>query len=290
MPHRIISLTMVKNEQDIIEPFIRHNARFMDCMIVIDNASVDETRRIAMDCARELGNVIVADNEEFGYTQAERMTRLLHGCQTAFFADYVVPLDADEFVGAADRGTLLATLERISPGGVGLMPWQTFVLSPAEASSPTSDPPRSMRLRRIKEMPRFYKAVPRFDGNNRADLILEQGNHDITTISGELLPTIRLDDLPLLHFPVRGVQQFIVKSVVGWMAYLAKDPGARDANYGSQWRDSFHRVVSGRVGPAELAELSMRYAQTRPGINWDQGLRPTTCAVIRPACSATRLN
>ena len=48
-PCRIIGLSMVKNEQDIIEPFIRHNAKLLDCMVVVDNASVDETRRIAMD-------------------------------------------------------------------------------------------------------------------------------------------------------------------------------------------------------------------------------------------------
>jgi hypothetical protein len=81
---RIISLSMVKNEQDIIEPFIRHNSRYVDFMIIVDNASVDLTRRIAIDCARELKTIIIAGSEEFAYNQAERMTRLLHYCQSAF--------------------------------------------------------------------------------------------------------------------------------------------------------------------------------------------------------------
>jgi len=32
---RIIGLAMVKNEQDIIELFIRHNARFLDALVMI---------------------------------------------------------------------------------------------------------------------------------------------------------------------------------------------------------------------------------------------------------------
>jgi len=68
---------MVKNEQDIIEPFIRHNARFLDCMVIIDNASVDDTRQIVVNCARETGKVIVSDSSTFAYTQAEQMTKPL---------------------------------------------------------------------------------------------------------------------------------------------------------------------------------------------------------------------
>jgi hypothetical protein len=122
---RVVSLSMVKNEQDIIEPFIRHNVRFLDCMIILDNASVDETRRIALDCAREFGNVVIADSEEFSYTQAERMTRLLHYCQSVFFADFVLLLDADEFLGIGDRTAMMTILETIPPNGIGRLPRRT---------------------------------------------------------------------------------------------------------------------------------------------------------------------
>src|SRR4051794_28535267 len=164
---RVISLSMVKNEQDIIEPFVRHNAALLDCMIVLDHASVDETRRILIECARELGSVVVADAEGFSYTQAERMTRLLHYCQTAFFADYVLLLDADEFLGVADRASLLAALETIPPDGVGLLPWRTFVPIPGELAAAAEDPPRTLRWRRASEQPQFYKVVLRLDGAYR---------------------------------------------------------------------------------------------------------------------------
>lgn len=268
----ILGLSMMKNEQDIIEPFIRHHARLLDALVVLDNASLDETRRIAMDCARELGNVVVADSEEFGYAQAERMTRLLHACQSAYFADFVLFLDADEFLSAPDRGALLGHLGAIPPGGVGHLPWRTFVLKPGETAAATPDPPRSFRWRRSAETPEYRKAALRLDGAYRPDLRVAQGNHDVLAgDAGERLPSVELDGLPLLHFPVRSREQIVAKGVVGWMAYLAMNPRARASGLGFQWRDAFDRVAEGGTAAVEsgLGELSLRYAQDRAAIDWD---------------------
>jgi hypothetical protein len=265
---RLISLSMVKNEQDIIEPFIRHNARFVDCMVILDNASVDDTRRIALACARELGNVVVTDDAEFGYRQAERMTGALRACQSAFFADFVLFLDADEFLGAPDRAALIRTLDRIAPGGIGLMPWQNFVLTRDEAAAETRDPPRTMRHRRAVDARVFFKAVLRADGADHPDLVVAQGNHDILTAAGASLPATRLDDLPLLHFPIRSRQQLITKTIVGWAATVAKDPGARRAPDGLQWRDAFDRIVAGDLSPGDVADLSLHYGQPPMARDW----------------------
>lgn len=267
---RIISLSMVKNEQDIIEPFIRHNARFLDCMVIIDNASVDDTRQIVVNCARETGKVIVSDSSTFAYTQAEQMTRLLNHCQTAFFADFIVLLDADEFISARDEIDFRANLAAIPSIGVGLMPWQTYVLSPTQKADTADDPPRTIRLRRATETPLFRKAVIRLDGLYRDDLFVWQGSHNVVTTSGKMLPSVDLDVIPMLHFPVRSREQLCAKAVVGWMAYLAKNPTSRQAHEGPHWRDTFDEFVNKPNAPdsMELYEISMRYAQDRPTIDW----------------------
>jgi len=285
---RIISLSMVKNEQDIIEPFIRHNARFVDCMVILDNASVDETRRIAMLCARELGTIIVTDNDEFAYAQGERMTRLLHVCQSAFFADFILLLDADEFIGAPDRDALERALARIPPGQTGLLPWQNAVLTPEEAEAAIPDAPRCMRHYRTAETHIFHKAVLRLDGAHRPDLMIWQGNHGIVTTAGALVPSVVLDEVKLLHFPIRSRQQAAIKTVVGWAAYVANNPAARRAPTGRQWRDTFDRVVAGDLSPRQLAELSLRYGWAPADINWADHVaawahRPTTGAPTGPA-------
>jgi hypothetical protein len=266
---RIISLSMVKNEQDIIEPFIRHNSRFADGMVIVDNASVDETRRIAMDCARELGTIIVTDDPAFAYTQSERMTRLLHRCQSVFFADYILLLDADEFIGVPDRDALERALLRIPPGEVGLLAWQNAVLTPEEAEEAVYDAPRCMRHYRTAEAEIFHKAVLRLDGATRPDLVIWQGNHGVVTTAGALVPSVVLDEVKLQHFPIRSREQVTVKAVVGWAAYVARNPDARHVAEGQQWRETFDRIVAGELSADQLAALSLRYGWAAPDITWN---------------------
>ena len=91
-----ISITMVKNEQDIIEPFLRHNRQFFDAMIVLDHGSTDRTAEIIENCARELGGIFFTHISRFEYAQSEYMSAALRYVQSTFFADFVCFLDADE--------------------------------------------------------------------------------------------------------------------------------------------------------------------------------------------------
>lgn len=149
---------------------------------------------------------------------------LLHG-QTAFFADFVLLLDADEFLSAPDRPALEAMLEAIPPGGVGLMPWRTFVLRPGEAARAAEDPPRLIRWRRAEERPVFRKAVLRLDRAHRPELRVEQGNHGVTAASGEAPPAVDLDGLPLLHVPVRSHGQIVAQGRGGVDGVPGEEPG-----------------------------------------------------------------
>lgn len=272
---RIISLSVVMNEQDIIEPFVRHNNRFVDFMIIMDNGSNDDTRRIISDLAREFGNIVFADQGKFGHTHAERMTLLLHYCQTAFFADYVVLLDADEFIESTDRAAFQSALEGIKPGGFGLVPWRTFVLAPDDGETATQDPPRSMKWRRAKEIPVYEKAILRLGGLHFHDLEIVQGNHIVLSTTGRKLPCVSLPELSLAHFPVRSRNQLLVKSIVGWMAYLGKDADARQCRQGYQKRENFDYFVENSNFEYDfVCERSLLYAQDRPGIDWQEDIVP----------------
>jgi hypothetical protein len=50
---RIISISMIKNEVDIIELFIRYNLKFLDAMIVLENGSYDKTKDILIKLEKE---------------------------------------------------------------------------------------------------------------------------------------------------------------------------------------------------------------------------------------------
>jgi hypothetical protein len=311
----ILGLSMVKNEQDVIEPFVRHNIRLLDRLVVLDNGSVDGTRTILAKLSEEFSNLVVIEDERFGYTQSEIMTSLLHKYQPAFAADYVLPLDADEFVGAADRAALLRELQQIPQGGSGLVSWATFVLTPEVLDIGTADPlPRMVFRRRQEQGPLpFRKCFLRVDGAkgvpskpgvpdapgfgalgwkpgvpdapgfgalgwkpdfgllgwNVCDLKIDQGNHSISSYSGRTLPVVDLSGLRLLHFPLRSREQFVAKTVVGWMAYLAKNPQAARADQGLHWLANYRLVTQeGALATQALCDSSLMYAQLPRTVDW----------------------
>ncbi|HEY0184261.1 MAG TPA: glycosyltransferase family 2 protein [Rhodopila sp.] len=292
MPHanrpsgapRVIALTMVKNEQDIIEPMLRHNARLLDALIVLDNGSVDDTRMIALSLARELGNIVVTDSAGFGYTQGERMTRLLHAAQTSYFADFVLFLDADEFIGSASRTSFHRELAKIPPGGAGAVTWRNFVFTGGAAEV---DPLSGLTQRLANEALPITKTVLRLDGRFQADLAVGRGSH-LATHGGVPLAVLPLPELPLWHFAVRSQAQLTAKALVGWLACLAANPHAAKTPQSYHWRDMFRRIVHGPgFGVSDLRRLSLHYADPNlaSGQSW-----PAEPAVVddSPAIDRTR--
>ena len=256
---RLIGLTMVKNEQDIIEPMIRHNAALLDVLILLDNGSVDETRIIAMSLARELGNVVVTESAAFGYTQGERLTRLLHAAQSSYFADFVLFLDADEFIGATSRKDLQIELGKIPPNGFGGMTWHNFVLTDGAT---IVDPPHGLTQRPAETRP-TWKAVLRLDGAFQPDLVVSRGSHAITQ-AGKLLPRVLLPNLPLWHFPIRGRAQITAKALVGWLACLAANPRAFESAESNHWQAMFRHIVDrSGVDATDLRSMSIHYGDPR---------------------------
>lgn len=265
---RVVGLSLVKNEEDVIEPFVRHNLRFLDAMFVADNGSADRTREILVAMEREGLPLVVFDDPVTAYNQSEKMTALLRGVCAATLPDYVVPLDADEFI-RSSPAAFREELARIPPGGVGLVPWSTYVVSPDDVSGAISDPPRSLAWRRRAELPQYRKVILRLDGRYASNIVLAQGNHSAERDDGAALAAVPLDGLALAHFPVRSESQLTSKAVVGWMAYLARDRDARRSSLGFQWRDNFDAALArGGIPRSELPERSLMYAQDARPIEW----------------------
>jgi SAM-dependent methyltransferase len=262
---RIVGISMVKNEQDIIEPFILHNIQFLDALIIADNGSSDATREIIKIYQAKVEGIFLVDIRRFGYTQAEHMTSMLLHCQTSFFADYLFLLDADEFISAPSRQSLEKSLGMIPQRGVGLMPWRTYVLRKGHEEEEAADVPRTMEYRREHEEPQFYKAVLRLGATCDPAIRVTQGNHDIIDEKGRL-PKVVLRDLPLLHYPIRNANQLTAKIVVGWNAYIKKNPKAHHSSEGFHWRSIFEKIAT--EGDSSIksiaATLSQNYATKYP--------------------------
>ena len=266
---RILALSMVRNEQDIIEPFVRHTLRFVDHLLVVDNASVDRTREILVSLSKELEGLAFADRPDFAFAQSEFMTQLMRFAQSAFFADYIFILDADEFIGARNRQNLEAHLCSIPKRGFGLMPWQTYVLSRTNLENGFADPPRSMVRRRRFESPLYEKAVFRADGILCDQIVVAAGNHSLCMQSGGTMARCKLEGIPLYHFPVRSDDQLKTKAIVGWIATLKNNNGNPPPSINYQWRENFQKALNGRLSDEAVLVASWQYAQKADAnLNW----------------------
>ena len=94
--NKIATVSMVKNEIDIVESFVRHTCKFADKMYICDHKSTDGTRKLIEALAEELPiEVSTYDKDE--KNQAGVTNNLISRALDEKF-DIILPLDADEFV------------------------------------------------------------------------------------------------------------------------------------------------------------------------------------------------
>lgn len=98
----IFTVSMVKNEADIIETFVRYHLAIVDGMAILDNCSTDGTTQILEKLAQEGLPVYLVKDTDTAYRQAEKTTKLLYDTIEQYHPDVVIPLDSDEFIFAPD--------------------------------------------------------------------------------------------------------------------------------------------------------------------------------------------
>lgn len=277
----IISVSLVKNEEDIIESFVRHNLQFVDVMLIVDNASSDRTRDILVSLQHEGLPVVIGDDPDPAYDQSGKMTRIVRSAIQSFAPDYLCPLDADEFLIAPSRAAFEASLARIPQGGQGLIAWSHYVLSPTASSAPEHDPLRAIRHRLKREAVEWLKTILSVPGMDPDRIVMQQGNHGVVHRDGGSPPAVRLDGLRLGHIPVRSAEQLTAKIIVGRMAYFALLPHADRLGPGGHWDLIYQRIMAGEaIDRREASRISLNYSQDLGGLSWEEATveDPLPCA------------
>ena len=91
----LTALSYIGQEEDIVEVFVRHTLRFADELIVISTAD-DTTRALLHTLEVEGLSLRVIDHQPAYHDQQEMLSNLLG--EVSPTTDWILPLDADEFV------------------------------------------------------------------------------------------------------------------------------------------------------------------------------------------------
>jgi hypothetical protein len=193
---------IVRDEADIIETTVTRMLREVDHVLVADNRSVDGTSEIL----RSLDRVTVLFDPDPAFAdQQARRTTVLAGLAAQRGAGWVVPFDADE-VWVAHDGRRIGDLLDDLPDHILLARGVMKNHVSTERDPPGSDVPSRMVYRR-PEFARFPKVACR----TRPELSIVKGNHH-ASYGGEF-DVRRVDGLlSVHHFPIRSVEQFLVKA------------------------------------------------------------------------------
>lgn len=265
MAPRFVSVTRTGNECDIIEPFVRHHCALVDHMLVIDDNSNDGTWTILQKLRDEGLPLTLFHESEVDWGVIEFTTRMMYLAFDDHGADWVVPLDSDEFLEPAGAG--LADVLPPTQDFVTIVSWNNFAW---HRSLPETERNPVVRLRR-RMPPRTDSCkviVPRGALGGGRDARLSPGHHALQRDTG-LVEWRHCPALPMCHYPVRSIQQFVSKSVVNYLRYASLPSHGRPQD-GFQYnrpfalaKGSIEQLLPGIV--AEMERESQIYALQRGG-------------------------
>ncbi len=253
---RLISITCVKNEADIIEAFVRHTASFVDFLVVLDNGSTDQTLAILKDLQQDQISLEIIEDPSLGYHQYRRMTRLMKEQATQKHgADWVVPLDADEFLLAPEPGILRQQLSAHSKP-VNLL-WKTYIPDPSNDSLELN-PVIRIRHRLDQEAQAWSKVIVPRQFSSRDNVSLAQGSHHVL-VEAKKFDAPNLEGIALAHFPIRNPGQFACKIALGYLQYLTMPN--RPKSWGWHYNEPYKLLKNDPVGFArDFRDQALHFA------------------------------
>ncbi|KON88341.1 hypothetical protein AF332_17050 [Sporosarcina globispora] len=223
---RIFSVSMVKNEADIIESFVRYHQHIFDGMVFLDNMSSDRTPIILESLKEEGLPIYISYDIDHEFDQSKKTTQLLHRTAGQFKPDIILPLDADEFLVSAKKNVNPRDiLNKIDLQQLHHIKWRTYVLNKKENKDRLFIPER-ITYARGDEHDRHHKViVPSYILNNFTGT-LSSGNHKFIIEQRKKRVKInKMSELKLAHFPIRSLEQFKSKLLVAWINRLARNEG-----------------------------------------------------------------
>ena len=203
---RIFGFSMIRNEIDIAQLFIRQIICLFDKFIFVDVMSTDGTQELLSEVARGNENIIVYKCSTREKYQAAIMNFLAREALRDG-ADWLFFLDADEFIPIESRAELEQYLSAFDSEVMSL-PWINLV--PSRYSDFSSFNVEQEFYWSGRTSPISKIAVSSLYFHNHPDAFVTEGNRSLCQYKNGP-PALRHLGLPLLHVPVRSRQRLTYK-------------------------------------------------------------------------------
>jgi hypothetical protein len=216
---KLVAVSIVKNEADVIEAFVRHTGAWVDEHLIFDHDSTDGTREILSELVREGAALRLFGGTALANLQQDRSNHLARLAFSDMAADWVLPLDADEFLVSLDRTTLESALTRApvdQPVSVALINYSPTTVDDAGETNPV----KRIRHRQHGPASTHKIFIPRSLGL-RPDTVAGKGNHALFHQTRPV-PAYPLTEVWLAHFALRSPQQQVLRVVTAELQKLSR--------------------------------------------------------------------
>jgi hypothetical protein len=247
---RAFSLSIVRDEEDMIEAFVRHHAPLFERMIIVCHRCSDRTEEILTQLKEEGMPLDIRQSDAAHHAQANEMTTIIADIRASGdIPDWIFLLDADEF--------LIGNIEALNPAVMAVIPWRTYVPT-TEDNAGEPHVLRKIRHRRSVDPENQSKiALPRAI-IEASPLTITAGNHEAKMANGWWPAHARAEAMHIAHFPVRSAQQIELKARRGWES-VRMNP-AKQTDEAFHWKAmAEHFVQNGSPSASGLTDLALRY-------------------------------
>lgn len=219
----IASITLVRNEADIIESFIRYNLQYLNVMFVVDKESSDRTVEIIRNLQKE-GYPIYLDYDYNSAVNSMKNSPEFNECT------HVIPLNADEFLSVESDANLQQTFKLLKPGKGYYIKRRTYLPHPEDHKEIALIPERIIHCRDERFDSAYKIFIPRgiiF----HPDVQRSIASNDTTCVpSSNVEQEYLLNDLRLAYFPLRSVEQIKIKKIGEWITAVVDHAGNQGFN------------------------------------------------------------
>ena len=218
---RIVAITRALNEADIIECFVRHTSAFVAHHVIMDDGSSDSTIDILAALKREGVPLTVHQSKSISYNESDTLTRLYRiACRTQA-PDWVVCVDADEFI---DDRQLTGGLHKYLQQHLDSQRAADYFSIPmvnyaATAQDNPDEAITPVRMRKRLEPSDARKIIIR--GNLSDEGVRIARGSEWASLKHRPATYVQEPRLWLAHYSERSPYQYIVKFVRGWSKVLA---------------------------------------------------------------------